>query len=121
MDETLFERLGGREGITRIAEKVIANHMANPRIKTRFEHADQSVEELICHAIELFCTGLTGLDTYRGRSLPDAHAGMNIDEAEFVSALDDILAVLDSESVGQPEQAEVLQMLYGMKADIIYR
>jgi hemoglobin len=113
MEETLFDRLGGRDGIARIAERVMANHFANPRIRTRFEHSEQSLEKLTIHAIELFGTGPTDIETYQARPLPDAHAGMNIDEAEFVYALDDIMAALESENVGELEQAEVLRMLYG--------
>ena len=76
MTETpLFERLGGRDGIRAVVEKSLANHYANPRIKTRFEHAQQTSDELVEHAVEFFCTGLSGVETYRGRSLPDAHAG----------------------------------------------
>ncbi len=53
--------------------------------------------------------------------MPEAHAGMNITDAEFVSALDDILEALTSEGVGEGEQAEVLWMLYGMRRDIVHQ
>lgn len=122
MDDTpLFERLGGREGITKVVEQVMANHLANPRVGTRFEHATQSQEVLTRHAVEFFCTGLSGVPTYEGRPMPEAHAGMNIDEAEFVAVLDDILAALVSQGIGDLERAEVLGILYGMKPDIVRR
>jgi hemoglobin len=116
---TLFERLGGRDGITRVVTRVMANHLANPLVKTRFEHAQQTREQMIQHAIEFFCTGLSGVDTYEGRPLPKAHAGMNVTEQEFVAVLDDILAALAAEHVGELEQAEVLKILYGMKPEIV--
>ena len=40
MSESLYERLGGTEGITRIAGDVVENHLANPRIKARFIDSD---------------------------------------------------------------------------------
>jgi len=116
---SLFDRLGGRDGISRVVHRVMANHLANPIVKTRFEHARQTRDEMTNHAIEFFCTGLSGVATYRGRPLPNAHAGMNITEQEFVAVLDDILAALAAENVAELEQAEVLKILYGMKPEIV--
>jgi hemoglobin len=36
MSETLYERLGGTEGIQNIANDLVDNHPANPRIARRF-------------------------------------------------------------------------------------
>jgi hemoglobin len=120
MPETpLFERLGGRDGIRAVVEKVMANHLSNPAIRTRFEHADQSPQQLIDHAVEFFCTGLSGVPTYTGRPLPETHAGMNISDAEFVAALDDIVEALEANGVAEAERSEVVAMLYGMKQDVV--
>lgn len=118
-DATLFERLGGRDGISAVVHDVMANHVANPIIGTRFVHASQPVETLTAHAIEFFCTGLSGVPSYEGRELAIAHAGLNITEQEFIAALDDILAALDKHGVDEREQAEVLKILYGMKPDVV--
>lgn len=40
MSESLFERLGGTEGITKIANDVVDNHVANKTIATRFAESD---------------------------------------------------------------------------------
>jgi hemoglobin len=115
----LFDRLGGRDGIRTVVEKSVANHLANPIIKTRFEHASQTEQQMVDHAVEFFCTGLSGVETYTGRSLPDAHAGMNIADEEFVAAIDDILDAMRSSGAGEQEQSEVLGILYGMKSDVV--
>jgi hemoglobin len=115
----LFDRLGGRDAIRAIVEKSLANHLANPVVKTRFEHAGQSVEQLADHAVEFFCTGLTGVATYTGRPLEVAHAGMNVSEEEFCAALDDIIDALDAQGIREPERSEVLGILYGMKSDVV--
>jgi hemoglobin len=115
----LFERLGGREGVTAVVEKAVANHFANPVVSTRFAHASQSVDTLVSHAVEFFCTGLSGVETYSGRPLATAHAGMNVTEQEFMAVLDDILDAMNAVGIGQQEQAEVLAILYGMKGDVV--
>ena len=37
---SLYERLGGTDGITRIANDVVDFHLTNPRISTRFAKSD---------------------------------------------------------------------------------
>ena len=49
-----------------------------------------------------------------------AHRGMNIDCAEFVAALDDAMAALDKNGIGQREKEEVLFFLYGLKAEVVH-
>jgi hemoglobin len=118
-DAPLFERLGGRPAIQAVVEKTLANHLANPVIKTRYEHAHMTQQEMVEGAVEFFCTGLTGVPTYTGRSMPEAHAGMNISVEEFCAVLDDIVDALDANGIVDPERSEVLGILYGMKSDII--
>ena len=48
-----------------------------------------------------------------------AHRGMNIDGAEFVAALDDAMAALDKNGIGQREKEEVLFFLYSLKKDVV--
>lgn len=118
-DTPLFERLGGRDGIAEIVHRTLENHLANPIVKWRFAHADQTREEMEAGATEFFCTGLSGVETYEGRPLPEAHAGMNVSEAEFNAVIDDILAALGSQGIGELEQAEVLKILWGMRSDVV--
>ncbi len=115
----LFDRLGGREGVIAVVDKAVDNHFTNPLIRTRFENAQQSRDVLAKHAVEFFCTGLSGVPTYEGRDLATAHRGMNISEQEFLTTVDDILDAMISVGIGEAERGEVLAMLYGMKADLV--
>ncbi len=116
---TLYERLGSREGVRKLTEQAVANHFSNPLISTRFNNAHMSQADMVASATEFFCTGLSGVETYEGKSMPDAHAGMNISATELVAALDDILDAMKSLQLGDIEQAEVLKILYDMKPEIL--
>jgi hemoglobin len=116
---SLFDRLGGRPGVRALVERVVDNHFENPVVRTRFEHANLSKEELVTGGHEFFCTGLSGVPTYEGRPLPEVHGGMNISDREFNAVLDDIVAAMESLGIGELEQAEALKILYGMKPDVI--
>ena len=50
----LYERLGRREGITRITKDLMAIHLANPLVKARFENS-QDLARVERRVIEFFC------------------------------------------------------------------
>lgn len=114
---TLYERLGGRPRIETIMNDVVARHLANPIIAPRFAKVD--LEKLKGHAIDFFCMGCGGPESYTGRDMRTAHTGLNINEQEFVAAIDDILAALDAQHVGAQERQEILATLYSLKNEVV--
>lgn len=115
----LFERLGGRDGVYRLVEQVVANHLVNPVVGPRYQHARMTREEMVTGAAEFFCTGLSGVETYQGRPLTEVHTGMNVSEEEFVAVIDDIVSAMQTVGIGDLEQAEVLRILWGMKPEVV--
>jgi hemoglobin len=118
MSTSLYERLGGGEKIRAIASGVVDLHMSNPAIMTRFLKIDP--ENLKRLAAEFFSHETGGPEIYMGRDIRSAHEGLNVSEAEFLAAVDDILEVLKKYEIGKGEMSEVLTILYGMKGDIIH-
>lgn len=117
MEQTLYQRLGGTEGITRIANDVVDNHMANPRIAKRFASVDAA--GLKNAAATFFITGSGGPEVYQGKDMVAAHAGMNISAEEFNAVLDDALDAMEKNNIGQREQEEVLFILYSMRNEVM--
>ena len=114
---SLYERLGGTEGITQIASDVVDGHLNNSCIANRFVESD--VPALKKAAAAFFITGTGGPSMYEGKDMLSVHKGMNIDHAEFMAVLDDALAALEKNGIGQREQEEVLFVLYSMRGDIV--
>lgn len=117
MGDSLYERLGGTAGITAIASDLVDIHLANPRIAPRYANSD--IDKVKHGAATFFIAGTGGPSVYEGKDMLATHKGMNIDGAEFLAVLDDALAALQKNGIGQREQEEVLYILYGMKAEII--
>ena len=117
MSESLYERLGGNEGIESIAHDLVHQHLANPAVATRYEGKD--VDTLINGAATFFIAGTGGPDVYKGKDMLATHKGMNISAAEFMAVLDDALFALEKNNIGQREQEEVLFILYSMRSDIV--
>jgi hemoglobin len=117
--QSLYERLGGAEKIASIAADIVARHRVNPLIKTRFEDSDYAA--LTKNVADFFSMGSGGPANYEGRDMPTAHKGMNLNERELVTTLDDVLAALDAHEVDPVSRNEVLAILWSLKDEVLFQ
>lgn len=118
MATTLYQRLGKAEGITRIVDDVMAAHLDNPIIKTRFENI-KDMERAKRMACEFFCAGTGGPEAYTGKDMLAAHKGMNISEQEYLEVMDDTVVAMNNNQIDQDTINEVVAILYSLKGNII--
>lgn len=121
---SLFERLGGSSGINALVEDIVALHMENPIIRARFRPYLDTPEKLVItkkHLCAFLEAGSGGQASYIGRSMPDAHRGMNINEAEYMAALDDILVALEKNGIEEQTKKDVLAIAYSLKGEILHQ
>lgn len=119
---TLFERLGGHDGISTIVDEVVEEHMNNPNIKARFLPYKEQVDKMSMikkHTIAFFTVGSGGPGEYTGRDMVTTHRGMNISPAEYMFTVDDILTVLDRHQIDNDTKNQVLGILWSLKGMII--
>jgi len=120
---SLYQRLGASSGIAALVDDIVAAHMSNEAIKARFLPIAREPQRLAVikqHLCAFLEAGSGGPSRYAGRSMPDAHRGMNISESEYVAAIDDILAVLRKHDIDEPTQKDVLAIAYSLKGDIVH-
>jgi hemoglobin len=120
---SLFERLGGSSGINTLVEDIVARHMENPVIGARFRPYLETPDKLAVtkkHLCAFLEAGSGGAAQYTGRNMRDAHRGMNINEAEYMAATDDILAILRKHQIDEQTQKDVLAIAYSLKGDILH-
>jgi hemoglobin len=118
--KSLFERLGGSSGIERIVDEVASRHLENPVISARFRpYLEQpgKLDELKVHLARFLEMGSGGPNRYTGRDMRSTHKGMNISAAEYMAALDDIVAALAK--VDEQTRKDVLAIAWSLKGDII--
>ncbi|MCB0528952.1 MAG: group 1 truncated hemoglobin [Lewinellaceae bacterium] len=121
-DPTLYERLGGVDAIALVVDKFLANVVADDAINARFAAtvADPFRTQLLRNnLIDQICAGTGGPCQYKGKTMLEAHTGMNITDAEFNALVGDLVAALDFYNVPQQEQDELLAILGPMKSDIV--
>lgn len=122
MSKTLFERLGGRTGISLIVDDTVENHMNNPAVNARFLPFKEKQEQLAIiknHTIDFFSAGSGGPINYNGKDMVTAHTGMNISPAEYMHVIDDIFSALDKNNIDEESKKDVLSILWSLKGMMI--
>ena len=122
MADSLFERLGGTEGITVIAKDIVQRHLDNPDISTRFsEGSGVDLQQLGKFVVEFLTAGSGGQGEYTGRDMASAHAHMNINEREFISVMNDISKALKAYGVSDETHDELIGISYSLKDEVMFK
>jgi len=122
MSQSLYERLGGTEGIIAIVDDAVDAHMKNPHVSARFVPYLDTPEKLALvkqHSVEFFSEGSGGPAKYSGKDMVTAHKGMNISRDEYTHVVDDIMITLTKHGIDEVTQKDVLFILWSLKGMII--
>lgn len=122
IEVSLFERLGGEEGISLIVDDIVQAHLDNEEISHVFmplKENPEKFESFKTHVKEFLSSGTGGGAVYTGKDLPSAHKGLNTSEKEFMAAVDDILGVLSRHNIDEETKKDMLYILYSMKGAVI--
>jgi len=118
MTTTLYERLGGADGIAKLVDDTMAAHLANPLVRTRFENI-KDMDHAKKMARQFFGAGSGGPEPYTGKDMLAAHKGMNISEQEYLAAMDDIVGAMEKNALSEDTKKDVIAILYSLKGSII--
>lgn len=114
---TLYERLGGMDGIRSIVRDTIKLHLGNPAIAHYFDGVD--TDRLAGHVTAFFAAGSGGPANYQGRDMTSAHAGMGLTTEAFDSAVADVLKAVEANGIGEAEKAEVAAILESLRPAVM--
>ena len=115
--KSLYDRLGGQPAITAVVDDFVGNVAGDSRINGFFAKTD--IPRLKRLLVEQICAGTGGPCTYTGRSMPEAHRGMHITDAQFGALVEDLTKSLNKFKVPEKEQADLLAVLGPMKPAIV--
>ncbi|MCX2745514.1 group 1 truncated hemoglobin [Mangrovivirga sp. M17] len=120
--KSLYERLGGANGIEALVDDIVDAHMKNPVVKARFlplKEDQNHYNEVRRHLINFLASGSGGPEEYTGKDMPAAHKGMNISAGEYMSVIDDIMFALKKHNIDEESQKDVLAIAYSLKDQMI--
>lgn len=118
-DDTLYQDLGRREGITRIVETLSPIILADPRINKTF--ADVDMKHLRVHLVEQFCVVSGGPEVYKGKDMKTMHTDLQITQAMFNALVENLQQAMDKQGVPSRVQNRLLAKLAPMQSQIIER
>ncbi|WP_072384424.1 group 1 truncated hemoglobin [Novosphingobium sp. NDB2Meth1] len=116
-DEHLYETFGGREGLTALMDDAMARWLQNPKTRPFFEAADQTKIKALL--VEQFCVIMHGPCTYSGRTMAEAHRGMNVKEGNFYGLVEELQVAMNKRHIPFRAQNRLIAALAPMHRDII--
>jgi hemoglobin len=122
VEPSLYTRLGGIEAIAAVTDKFLANVAADNTINARFEAAvadEFRLKLLRNNLVDQICAGSGGPCQYKGKTMLEAHTGMNITNEEFSALVGDLVSALDFYDVAEKDKNDLLAILGPMQTDIV--
>ena len=118
--KTLYERLGGKEGVSSVVDLFVKNLTVDPRVnklfkkgaKDNLEHFKQVLADQICQAAGGGCAD-------GGKSMKEAHKGMQITDSQFDAFVEDLKLALDEKGIAEAEKSELFAAIAPMKDDVV--
>ena len=115
--DALYRELGGGEGIAKVVDLFLAKVDNDLRINLFFEKTDH--KDLRNLVIEQFCQATGGPCVYSGRTMEEAHSGLNLTDADFTAFVEDLIAAMDELKVPKASQHKLLALLGPMKPQVV--
>jgi hemoglobin len=115
----LYDRLGGRDAIRAVVADTIRRHQVNPQIQRVMEGVD--ADHLTNQVTDFMSSAFGGDVEYAGRDMVTAHAHLELSNADFLAAGDDLGAAMAAAGVGEDEQQEILCAFVGLRAMAVTR
>lgn len=134
---TLYERIGGEQGVRAIVEDFVARALADPRVNWErkavsgggplnlgrkpdpWNASAENVQKMKTHIAQFLSVATGGPSEYSGRNMMEVHRGMRISNSEFDAAVGDLKATLDKLRIGLDEQKEVLAIVESTRPQVV--
>ncbi|MCL2777381.1 MAG: group 1 truncated hemoglobin [Polyangiaceae bacterium] len=118
--KSLYDRVGGKDAITKIVDSFMKNLAGNEITKKRFARLSKArTEKFREHFTEQLCQETGGDCTYTGKDMKSAHKGLRITDAEWDAFIWAFKAAMEENSVGEVERADLYALLAPMKDKIV--
>jgi len=117
--DTLFEDMGGREAIVKLASDTTDIILADDRIKATFDNTN--MDRFRQKLGEQFCQVAGGPCKYTGHTMRAAHRGLHLTNADFNAVVEDLQKAMDKDGIGFATQNRFLARLAPMQHDVVTR
>ena len=120
MGASLYERLGGYDAITAVANDLLPRLESDPLLGRFWAHrGSDGIAREKQLLIDFLCHSAGGPVYYTGRDMKLSHAGMGITGADWDAFMGHVRATLDKFAVPATERAETIAFIESTRADMV--
>lgn len=116
-ETSLFERLGGEDGIHEITREIVRLHDQNDALTRIMDGVDR--DRLARRVAQFIISGTGGPPIYEGRDLVSAHAHLDLTNAHFLSAGGDVIQAMKNEGCTEGEIQEIVCILVSLRDEVV--
>ncbi len=118
--KSLYERLGGYDGITAFADDLLSRLEADSQLARFWQNrGDDGIEREKQLLIDYLCSNAGGAVYYTGRDMKISHKGMKISESDWSVFLEHAGATIQALQVPKQESDDVVAFVLSLKDDIV--
>jgi hemoglobin len=114
---TLYERIGGEAKLKATVDEFTNIILADDRIN--FTFADSDMNKFKKLLFEQICAITQGPCKYTGRDMHEAHAKLNLNNAQFNALAEDLYIAFDRVHVPYRVQNKLMALLAPMQRDVV--
>jgi hemoglobin len=115
--DSLFQDLGGKDGIKQIVDDLLRIVLKDNRIRKKFDDVDMA--HLAKRLAEQFCELSDGPCRYAGKDMKTIHADLGISNAQFNALVEDLQMAMDKHDVSARVQNKLLAKLAPMQHSVV--
>jgi len=118
--KSLFDRLGGKEGIAKVVEALMKRLTGDKALAKRFTVLKGAKLEKFKQGLaDQICEEAGGECKYAGKPMEEVHKAMKIKEEDWNAFLVDLKGALDDEKIGETEQADLISTFGKFREEIV--
>jgi len=119
-EETLYERLGGYDGITGFVNDLLPRLQSDSQLGRFWQNrGDDGVKREKQLLIDYLCSNAGGPIYYTGRDMKLSHQGMKINESDWAVFLEHAGETITALNVPKQESDDVVAFVLSLKSDIV--
>ena len=119
-EKTLYDRLGGDDAISAVANDLILRLRADALLGRFWSHrGEDGIAREKQLLVDYLCSSAGGSTYYTGRDMLTSHRGMRISESDWSAFIGHLGATLDAFRVPPRERGEVIAFIQSTRAEIV--
>lgn len=121
--KTMWERLGGKAGVTRLVDDFANLVSKDPKVDffrhNKYKVDAEQIEKMKREFVEQISEATGGPLKYTGPDMKKIHKGMGITDAQFDAAVADLKTVLEKNHVGAEDRKTILDAVARYRKEIV--